>query len=245
MKIFVLLFSVLVVGCTSVNNAGGNNQNPEAFVGIENGNLVYRGGITETSNNAIFALFNDAEVKPGRLLITSQGGEIGAGLDLGQWVKDNGLDVEVERVCASSCANYIFPAANKKYLRKDSVLLWHGSAWQADWSVDDKNRQTFAEYITGMRKQETEFYASIGVDNLLAIYGQSKFSALDFAQNLFGKGTVGYDYSIADMERFGLKNIVLIDGEWDWRKYRPKSADRVKRINVDEGFEFKLRRFEI
>lgn len=245
MKIFVLLLSVLVVGCTNLNSTGGSNLNSETFVEIEGENLIYKGRVTEVSNNRVFALFENTEIKPKRLLITSQGGEIGAGLILGEWVKENNLGVEVVGVCASSCANYVFPAAETKYLRKDSVLLWHGSAWQSDWSVDDKNREVFGEYITEMRQQETEFYAKIGVDNLLTTYGQFKFNSLDFAQNLFGKGTVGYDYSIADMEKFGLKNIILVDGEWDWRKYRPKSADMVKRIKVDEGFEFKLRRFEI
>lgn len=241
----VLAFSVLVVGCASLNDVNESSQSPETYVGIENGMLIYSGGITEISNNSIFALFNEAEVKPKRLLITSQGGEIDAGLALGQWVKDNNLDVEVIRVCASSCANYVFPAASTKYLRKDSVLLWHGSAWQSNWNVDAKNRESFDKYITEMRQKETDFFENIGIDNLLTTYGQSKFSALDFTQSFFGKGAVGYDYSIADMEKFGLKNIVLVDAEWDWRKYRPKSAELVKRIKVDEDFDFKLRRFEI
>lgn len=245
MKHLVLIFSFLVVGCTSLKNTGESSQNVEIYVGIQNGNLIYQGEITEASNNAIFSLFNDAEFKPSRLVISSNGGEIGAGMDLGRWVKDNKLDVEVKGACASSCANYVFPAANTKYLRKDSILMWHGSAWQSNWRIAEDNRESFNAYITLMRKKETIFYADIGADNLLTTYGQSKVNFWDYIQNFFGKGTVGYDYSLADLQKFGVTNIVLLDDEWDWRKYRPNRANLVKRIKVDDDYEFELTRFEI
>lgn len=245
MKHLVLVLFFLIVGCTSLKNTGESSPNSEISVGIENGNLIYQGEISEAANNAIFSLFKDAELKPSRLIISSNGGEIGAGIDLGHWVKDNKLDVEVNGACASSCANYVFPAANTKYLTKDSILIWHGSAWQSNWHVEQEHRETFNTYITLMRQKETDFYAALGVDNLITTYGQSKVNFLDYIQNLFGKGTVGYDYSLADLQKFGLANIVLLDGEWDWRKYRPDKANLVKRIKVDDDFEFELRRFEI
>lgn len=245
MKHLVLIFSFLVVGCTSLKSTGESDQNTEIYIGIKNGNLIYKGEITEASNSAIFSLFNDAEFKPRRLVISSNGGEIGAGMDLGRWVKHNKLDVEVKGACASSCANYVFPAANTKYLRKDSILMWHGSAWQSNWKIAEDNREVFNAYITLMRKKETRFYADIGVDNLLTTYGQSKVNFWDYIQNFFGKGTVGYDYSLADLQKFGVANIVLLDNEWDWRTYRPGRANLVKRIKVDDDYEFALSRFEI
>ncbi|GHG71528.1 hypothetical protein GCM10010919_22920 [Alishewanella longhuensis] len=245
MKHLILILIFLVVGCTSLKNTDDSGPNTEIYVGIKNGNLIYQGRITEASNNAIFSLFNDAEFKPRRLVISTNGGEIGAGIDLGRWVKHNKLDVEVEGVCASSCANYVFPAANTKYLRKDSILIWHGSAWQSNWHVDQEQRETFNTYISLIRKKETDFYADIRVDNLLTTYGQSKANFWDYLLNFFGKETVGYDYSLADLQKFGLANIVLLDEEWDWRKYRPDRANLVKRIKVGDDYEFELNRFEI
>jgi len=244
-KYLILIFSFLVIGCANLKIIGESDQNTEVYVGIKNGNIIYRGEITETSNNVIFSLFNGAELKPSRLVITSNGGEIGAGMDLGRWVKDNKLDVEVKGACASSCANYVFPAANTKYLRKDSILIWHGGAWQSNWRITEDNRESFNTYITLMRKMETHFYADIGVDNLLTTYGQSKVSFWDYIQNFFGIGTVGYDYSLADLQKFGVANIELLDEEWDWRKYRPDRANLVKRIKVDDDYKFGLNRFEI
>lgn len=245
MKYLVLMFSLLVIGCANLTSTGGSGQSTEVFVGIKNGKIIYQGEITEASNNTIFALFNDAELKPSRLVITSNGGEIGAGMALGRWVKDHKLDVEVKGACASSCANYVFPAANSKYLRKDSILIWHGSAWQSNWKIAEDNRESFNTYITLMRKMETHFYAEIGVDNLLTTYGQSKVNLWDYIQNFFGKAPVGYDYSLADLQKFGVTNIELLDEEWDWRKYRPTRANLVKRIKVDDEYKFVLNRFAI
>ena len=166
----VLIFSFLIVGCTSLKNTGESDQNTEIYVGIKNGNLIYQGEITEASNNAIFSLFNDAEFKPRRLVISSNGGEIGVGMDLGRWVKHNKLDVEVKGACASSCANYVFPAANTKYLRKDSILMWHGSAWQSNWKIAEDNREVFNAYITLMRKKETLRAGSYFLGNFVEIH---------------------------------------------------------------------------
>lgn len=244
MRFLIFLFSFLVTGCASVDDVGGDQKN-RSFVGIKNGNLIYQGEITRPSNNSIFSLFRSAETKPNRLLISSHGGEIGAGLALGNWIKANNLDVEIIGACFSSCANYVFPAGNRKYLREGSILMWHGSAWQPQWDSAEELSDKFKTYITAMRKKETDFYADIEVDNLLPVYGQSKTSLWDYIQSFFGKGTVGYDYSLADMKKFGLTNIVVIGDEWNWRRYRPNRKSLVKRIKVDDDFEFKLCRFEI
>lgn len=242
MQLLPLIFCFFIISCATVSH---NGKKPESFVGIKGGSLRYSGEITKTSNQVIFAAFNNLELKPKRLLIDSIGGEIGAGIELGSWVRRNRLDVEVTNICASSCANYVFPAGKAKYLRKDSILLWHGSAWQTSWSDELKLDDTFNKYITSMREKETDFFSVIEVDNLLCTYGQFKITFWDYLQNMMGKGTEGYDYSVADMKKFGLSNIVLLDGEWDWRKYRPNQLGLVKRVKVDEGFKLKIRRFGV
>ena len=68
---------------------------------------------------------------------------------------------------------------------------------------------------------------------------------LDQLASLFGKNTAGYDYSLEDMARFGVTNIVLSDAEWDWRKYRADKKHLVKRVPLTEDFSFTLNRFAI
>jgi hypothetical protein len=60
----------------------------------------------------------------------SGGGDGAAALALGILIHRHHWDVEVVDVCASSCANYIFPAGKTKYLNRNSILLFHGGPYQ-------------------------------------------------------------------------------------------------------------------
>lgn len=244
MKVIIFVLLVLLAGCSSVSSS--SVVKPEkAFVGLRDGVLVYEGLITKEANTSLFAAYESASNKPGRLLISSRGGEIGVGIALGNWVYQQQLDVEVGTVCASACANYVFPAGQVKYLAKDSVLIWHGSAWQKEWDIDAEHKAVTEKYLQNMRQQETAFYTLIGVDNALTVYGQDRVTLWDQLASLFGKNTAGYDYSLEDMARFGVTNIVLPDAEWDWRKYRADKKHLVKRVPLSDDFSFTLNRFAI
>ncbi|WP_337881304.1 hypothetical protein [Rheinheimera sp.] len=242
MKGILLIFLILLTGCSLLPEKPTANH-VEHFSGIRNGRLLYLGELSEQANQALFDAYAAADVKPKQLLISSGGGDIAVGLVLGQWVRQHQLDVAVDKICASSCANYVFPAGRNKYLKKDSILLWHGSAWQKHWDYEAKHKDSVERYLRDTRLQESDFYDRLSVDNALTVYGQDKFSLWDHFVSMFGQGYIGYDYSIADLNRFGVTNIVLKDGEWDWRKHRPDKAHLVKRVKVGNDFIFTLRRF--
>lgn len=244
MKGCVLLLLVLLSGCSSLTR-DAVTQPEQTFAGLRDGVLVYEGEITEDANNSLFAAYDGASEKPTRLIISSTGGDIGAGMALGNWVSQLQLEVQVGVVCASACANYVFPAGKTKYLAKDSVLMWHGSAWQQEWDISAEHKAMFDVYLNTMRQQETAFYASIGVDNALSVYGQNNVTFWDLVASLFAKSTIGYDYSLDDMARFGITNIVLLDDEWDWRKYRTDKKHLVKRVQLSDDYSFRLQRFSI
>ncbi len=63
----------------------------------------------------------------------SGGGDGAAALALGILIHRHGWDVEVVGVCASSCANWIFPAGKTKYLNRHSMLLFHGGPYQENF----------------------------------------------------------------------------------------------------------------
>jgi len=240
----ILLLLALLSGCsTSTRDAASEPE--QTFAGLRDGVLVYQGVITQDANNSLFAAYEGASEKPTRLVISSKGGEIGVGMALGNWVAQQQLEVQVGVVCASACANYVFPAGKTKYLAKDSVLMWHGSAWQQEWDISAEHKAMFDVYLNTMRQQETAFYARIGVDNALSVYGQNAVTFWDLVTSLFGKSTIGYDYSLDDMARFGITNIVLLDDEWDWRKYRTEKQHLVKRVPLNDDFSFTLHRFAI
>src|SRR5881394_4155592 len=60
----------------------------------------------------------------------SGGGDGPAALALGILIHRHHWDVEVVGLCASSCANFIFPAGQTKYLNSHSMLLFHGGPHQ-------------------------------------------------------------------------------------------------------------------
>lgn len=138
----------------------------------EDGTLAYQGHITAEANTRAMELFEQAPSPPERLLISSNGGKLMESLDLAEWVAPQQLDVEVGKQCLSSCADYIFPAGQTKWLRRDSVLVWHGSAWQASLDdMADPNHADFAPLLLETRRRETRFFADIEVDNLITVYG--------------------------------------------------------------------------
>jgi len=61
------------------------------------------------------------------------GGDGLAALAFGILIHRHNWDVEVTDLCASSCANFIFPAGKTKYLNHDSMLLFHGGPYQANF----------------------------------------------------------------------------------------------------------------
>ena len=183
--------------------------------------IVYRGAITQQGNALVEALLADEGIE--WLRITSVGGEVNLGMDLGDLVRGRGLNVEVVDYCASSCANYVFPAGRRKLLPADSVVVWHGSAIQSgigalaniDFApmeahlgrtLSDEEKAAAAEemgltaYFDGLTRRQAEFYAAIGVDERVTVFGQD----LD----------CGCDWTIptADMARFGITGIEAPQG---------------------------------
>src|SRR5205807_1858808 len=67
-----------------------------------------------------------------KLIINSDGGNVASGLRLATWLRSNRLDVEVRGLCLSACANYIFPAGDRKVICPGSLVMWHGSMEQKD-----------------------------------------------------------------------------------------------------------------
>ena len=64
-------------------------------------------------------------------VVKQSGGRDGkAALALGILIHRHHWDVEVVGLCASSCANFIFPAGKTKYLHRNSLLLFHGGFYQ-------------------------------------------------------------------------------------------------------------------
>jgi hypothetical protein len=156
--------------------------------------VFYIGRIEQKTVDALIQSIGDRPIQ--RLVIDSAGGTLSDGIRLGQWVKQKGADVEVKNLCMSSCANYVFTAANKKTISDGALIVWHGSAEQKNFREEQEkyrlllDRQSKGETLSAeetayllsnktryengeeQRRLQREFFASIGVDEYLTRLGQ-------------------------------------------------------------------------
>jgi hypothetical protein len=88
------------------------------------------------------------------LKVHSPGGESDEGILLGQFIHAKGMDLEIDRGCGSSCANYMFPAARHKTIPAGAVLAYHGTMYLTDLAgAKDMREQLTA---SGMPPDEVE-----------------------------------------------------------------------------------------
>lgn len=156
----------------------------------------------------------------GTIEITSPGGELLPAIVLARWIREAGVNVEVKGICASACANYIFPAGRRKLISADALLVWHGGAFQKNFvefvdefeSVSERvdvgmgsegdlgylnvNREKYVN-MKVQQAQERKFYEFIGVDGRLPIIGK-----------LDAMGKV-WTLSVDAMFRLGIKGVVV------------------------------------
>jgi len=198
-----VLWPLAALGC------GGSP--PAAAAGLgEAVTVAYSGEISAAHNRQFFAALAGT---PARLRITSGGGEVAAGIALGRWVHDHGLDVEVAGYCLSSCANYVFPAGRRKVILPGAVVAWHGNyrhlketgQWGGDvahrMAAHGEDRATARrrarEQLDRLVALERAFFARIGVNEYLCWIGKMPpFEVPDY-----------YSMSPRDMARFGVDGV--------------------------------------
>lgn len=171
----------------------------------------YSGPISTGQNQQLFEAVKGKAIK--RLIITSGGGDVEAGIALGLWVFDHHLNVEVPEYCLSSCANYVFPAGHHKSIGPGAIVAWHGNyhhlkqtgLWRDDIAArmarHDEDAATAEVHVhrevDWLVRLERDFFARIGVNEYLCWIGKMPpYSASDY-----------YFLSRQDMARFGVSNI--------------------------------------
>jgi hypothetical protein len=126
------------------------------------------------------------------IILNSGGGDVRAGLAIGRRIRAGKLDVIVDGVCGSSCANYLFVAGNRQTVRPESVVLWHGGinkklirhmtdqvrrgmSGAPNEQVDSVARSIAAEW-TMVLEDQRQFYREMGLP-LVLLEGQSEFDS--------------------------------------------------------------------
>ncbi len=207
-KINLFIIALFLSGCSSIDVDFPGDENITTI----NHTLIYNGAINGEAVLRAIRLARTSEKPITKLIITSPGGDISAGIEFGYFIKEKNLEVDVRKLCFSACANYILPAAKKVVIKRDSMVAWHGGAMQEDdmWreTVPNEYRSDFFVYLNKVRIREQAFYNTIGVDPQIATYGQTKTESCQ--KQRFAEG---WFYSVEDMNKMGIKDITIEGGE--------------------------------
>lgn len=203
--------------------------------------LIYSGKIDVQGFKKLKLLYDNAKIKPTLLVVTSSGGKGNAGMDMGFWVYENKLDVEIPCFCASACANFIFTAGRTKILGRAALLMWHGGShqpnlfsqidnisnnvinigsYQASYEKDAKCtfgqtkeecKRIYEKALYIGKFKESLFFYTLGLDQNIPYYGQLPYYTSKIDLSSYG----GFYYSLKDMKRMGILNISVKGGKWE------------------------------
>lgn len=104
-------------------------DDPEASsrVKVINEGLCIDGEITPATFETVTTVLASRESDdPLVVVIRSPGGDVDVALDIAELFKEYNATVVASEFCASSCANYILPSVAKRYVLKDTLLMFHG-----------------------------------------------------------------------------------------------------------------------
>ena len=177
---FKLLWSfILIVSLSFVPAQGG-----ETIVDLNENTVIYHGKLSPSANQKLLLILKSGKSKVEWLSITSEGGEINHGMDLGNIVHDYDLKLEVNEYCLSSCANYVFSAANHHRISNHAVIGFHGGTTGMEKEISsfidalpeeerELTKQSLEKYMKSAVIRERNFFEKIGVDQRITTLGQS------------------------------------------------------------------------
>ncbi len=209
-KICSSILPLILCSCSTVQNNAQQKLAIADEVYFQEGKVFYIGSITSQKTETALELFDTHKVNS--FFITSPGGNVDSAIQLAYRLHSDKVDVHIGKICASSCANYIVPAAAKVFLSKNSLLLWHGSSYQ-----DDVSRQVLEnnENYVHWRKLESDFFSAVGITPLVTVCGIDQVTLMDKTLNMLQiKKLAGFTYSLDDLRKFGMNNLITKDGEW-------------------------------
>ncbi len=213
-----------------VKNVELNESGKDVY--SENGIIYYIGEITASRNQRLFELYESLEPKPETFSVTSPGGGVADGMDLGDWVFDNKLKVRIPEMCGSSCANYILTAARSTELARTAIIFWHGSPIASDLAEGEaeeaESRQQVREeyelfgdggddpdaFMETIRNRNRDFFKKIGVNPLITVV---QYFADASGQQALSRFTSYKEYGVyialEDLPLFDINNVTVAEGK--------------------------------
>jgi hypothetical protein len=123
------IHSELIVACRTQFPDVHNNPSGVggiAFVRAEKTNaLCVYGSLEGVDSNQVSTVLSGVPSYP-YVVVRSSGGAVQTWLSLAEILGGRVENILVDKLCMSSCANYIFPIGRKKHVSPTSLTVWHG-----------------------------------------------------------------------------------------------------------------------
>jgi len=111
-----LLVTIILLACSSISFAG-------EWTIVDKGTIRFEGYIEEDD----IARFNEiVNEDTNTLIVRSGGGDVLAAIPIAEKIQRKKMDIVVDGLCVSSCADYFFIAAERKKVSLNSLVLLHG-----------------------------------------------------------------------------------------------------------------------
>lgn len=215
-----------------------------ATITVEGSTIIFYGDIEDSTYRDFLVAVRGKEDQITAIRINSAGGITDQGMMIGEWIFDHEIDVIVDELCFSSCANYIFTAGKNKIIEEDAIVGWHGSEQQDlfiaaglgftmrefhAWNYDkDKEfggpltpQESKAEYVENMLEFDQFELASDEPEflekigvNLYVMVYGFLTDQIDYYLNEQTEFG-GWTFSIEDMAKFGVDNVTY-EGEGEY-----------------------------
>ncbi len=222
-KLFWSLILIISLSCVSA-------QGSETTVNLKENTVIYHGKLSPSANQKLLSILKNGKSKVEWLSITSEGGEINHGMDLGDIVHDYDLKLEVNEYCLSSCANYVFSAANHHRISNHAVIGFHGGTTGMEKEIisftdampeeeRESTKQNLEKYMKSAVIRERKFFEKISVDQEITTLGQSS-EYKKFAEK---EDFVGWYYSLEGLATLGVSNIDVVNPPWSYQHLSEKT----------------------
>ena len=170
-----------------------------------NGTYHFR---TEIGRDTADAFLRVVASEPNRvkwLIVDSIGGDVEPAIEMANAMHQHGISIYVEGLCASSCANYLFPAARWKVLGPDAIVGWHGSPAservEGIENLSAEERAGFDALRRRLIRAERQLFSRIRVDRSLLCVGDKTIAK---------ENALGWTMPVRSMSMFGLDSVISL-----------------------------------
>jgi hypothetical protein len=214
MRYLIFLPLLLAVGCAS------QPKHAASTILVRNDTQLYYHGEISAQNTQTVRQLLAAYPKVDTLIITSGGGEVLSGIELGDMVHERQLQVRVRGACLSSCANYVVTASPSVLVEENALLGWHGGSLQpyyyslgTSWSERFKGlfsdqeaaQKARQRMLQQWQQREADFFARIGTEQAVTILGMMPGLSEQ-------RDSATFSYDPDTLQRLGLR-IQFADGQ--------------------------------